>query len=261
MLKKLTIFCVMFLLLFSIIGLAACNNGDELADYKTQAIESLEAYAKSKGQDNYTAENWETIKTIVENGKTTINTAESKEAVDTAKAEAMTAIMTIDEVTKKEKDVMYTLLESSNCCPPFEQSSSYWDNIAPSAVAYEEAIIYFTTATGEYTDDFGGVFVDENGLHNICVVGNRKPVISDYLIYKQVENSFNFLKSIFVGLESESQQFSVWQVSVCEVCNGVIICLESESKIPLLIEYLKTNSLFKKGTLNIFVGENQIVPN
>ncbi|MFA5449550.1 MAG: hypothetical protein WC292_03835 [Clostridia bacterium] len=102
MLKKLTIFCVIFVLLFSVVGLAACNNDDELADYKTQAIASLEAYAESKGQDNYTTENWETIKTIVENGKTTINASESKETVDTAKAEAMSEI----DGVRKEWEIM-----------------------------------------------------------------------------------------------------------------------------------------------------------
>ena len=156
---------------------------------------------------------------------------------------------------------MYTLLESSSCCPEIEQSSSYEGNIVLSTEAYEEAITHFMTDEGSHTDDFGGVFVDENGLHNIYVVGNRKPVTSDYLIYKQAENSLNFLESIVDEMGSKSQQFSIWMVSVCEVCNGVIICLESESQIPLLLEHLKTNGLLKKGVLNIFVGENQVVPN
>lgn len=160
-----------------------------------------------------------------------------------------------------EENEMYTLLESSSCCPEIEQSSSYGGNIVLSTEAYEKAITHFMTADGKHTDDFGGVFVDGNGLHNICVVGNRKPVTSDYLIYKQVENSLNFLESIVDEMGSKSQQFSIWMVSVCEVCNGVIICLESESEIPLLLEHLKTNGLLKKGALNIFVGENQVVPN
>ncbi|MFA5450203.1 MAG: hypothetical protein WC292_07205 [Clostridia bacterium] len=102
MLKKLTVFCVIFILLISVVGLGACNNGDELADYKTQAIASLETYAESKEQDNYTAENWETIKTIVENGKTTINIAKSKEVVDAAKTEARQFIWEVEMRDFKE---------------------------------------------------------------------------------------------------------------------------------------------------------------
>lgn len=160
---------------------------------------------------------------------------------------------------EEEEEEMYTLLESSRCCPQIEQSSSYGDNIALSTTAYEEAVIHFTTADGKPTDDFGGVFVDGNGLHNICVVGNRKPIMSDYLIYKQVENSLNFLEGIVDEIGSKSQEFSVWKASVCEACNGVLICLQDESKISLLIEHLKANNMLNKGTLNIFVGENEIV--
>ena len=44
-------------------------------------------------------------------------------------------------------------------------------------------------------------------------------------------------------------------------CNKVTICLENENKIALIVEHLKTKNLFKKGSLNFFAGENDIVPN
>ena len=160
-----------------------------------------------------------------------------------------------------EMDEMYTLLESSSCCPQSEQSSSYWDNNALSMAAYEAVITHYTTTKGEYTDDFGGVYIDSNGVCNICVVGSREPMTSDYLIFKQVENSYNFLKSIFDELGRRRQEFSIWMSGTCDKCNKVLICLEDEAKISSLIDYLKANNLFKKGTLNIFVGENQIVLN
>lgn len=174
---------------------------------------------------------------------------------------AVLSLVLLASCNLQGKSKMYTLLEGDSCCPEIEKLSPYEDNIILSTEAYEEAITHFMTADGKYTDDFGGVFVDGNGLHNIYVVGNHKPVTSDYLIYKQVENSLNFLNSIVDGMGGKSQQFSIWMVSVCEVCNGVTVCLEDESKIPLLIEHLKTNGLLKKGVLNIFVGENQVVPN
>ena len=143
--------------------------------------------------------------------------------------------------------------------PKIEQSSSYEDNITLSTAAYEEVITHFRTTDGKFTDDFGGVYVDENGLHNICVVGDRKPVTSDYIIYKQVDNAYNFLESIVGNLSIESKRFSIWMISICENCNIVLVCLEDERKISPLIEHLKSNNLFRKGTLNIFVGSNEIV--
>lgn len=160
-----------------------------------------------------------------------------------------------------EKDVMYNLLENSSCFPDVEQSSVYGDNIILSTAAYENVITHFTLDDGKFTDDFGGVYVDENGFHNVCVVGKRRPISSDYLIYKQVENSLNFLESIVDSLERESHDFTIWMMSICDFHNGVIICLENESKIPLILEHLKSNELLKKGTLNIFVGKTQVIPN
>ena len=156
-----------------------------------------------------------------------------------------------------EEGEAYTLLENGSCCPTSEQSGSYWDNIVQSAKAYEKAIARFTRVNGKRTNDFGGVFIDENGLYNICVVGNRKPVSSDYLIYRQVENSYNFLFSVYESVSEVMQEYSVWQAGVCEQCNGVLICLEDESKIASLIKYLQKEKLFKKNVLNIYVGEIQ----
>jgi len=87
----------------------------------------------------------------------------------------------------------WTIVESDTCYP-LVASDSYWDNFGESSTAYEEAIKHFITENGNYTNDFGGVYIDENGIHNICVVGFRRPVKSDYLIYRRVKNSINFFK-------------------------------------------------------------------
>jgi len=171
----------------------------------------------------------------------------------------MTFLLAACENNKNE----WTRLESSECCVAInpELTGAYLDNHSKSTVAYEEAIVYFTTADGKRTDDFGGIFIDENGIYNICVIGNRKPVKSDYLKYKRVKNSYNLLEKIVDELGNRSQEFSIWMASTCETCNRVLICLEEESKIDLLMAHLKVNNLFKKGTLNVFVGTNQIVSN
>ncbi len=160
-----------------------------------------------------------------------------------------------DEMTK------WIMLERSTCCTEQEPSSAYATNINSSTMAYEEAIVHFTTLDGKYTDDFGGVFVDKNGIHNICVVGTHKPVESDYLIYKQVRNSYNFLESIVGEVGRVSQEFSVCTASLCESCNSVVVGISVESNIPLLVANLEAKDLFSKGTLKFYVDENGIIPN
>lgn len=155
-------------------------------------------------------------------------------------------------------DMDWTLIDSSECCETIKKTGAYWENFTQSLAAFENVLTYFTLADGKYSDDFGGVFVDENGIHNICVVGNREPVKSDYLIYKQVDNAYSFLESIGEEIGKNAQEYSIWMVGICQNCNKVLICLENESKIPLLIEYLKSIELFKRGTLNIYVGQNEI---
>ena len=71
---------------------------DSLEAYKTTQKAALEAYAESKGEANYTAENWTAIQSAVTAGKTAIDKAADIAAVDVAFAEAKTAIDAIETV-------------------------------------------------------------------------------------------------------------------------------------------------------------------
>ena len=71
---------------------------DALANKKTETLAALEAYAESKGEANYTAENWTAIQSAVTAGKTAIDKAADIAAVDAAFAEAKTAIDAIETV-------------------------------------------------------------------------------------------------------------------------------------------------------------------
>ena len=71
---------------------------DALANKKTETLAALEAYAESKGEANYTAENWTAIQSAVTTGKTAIDKAADIAAVDVAFAEAKTAIDAIETV-------------------------------------------------------------------------------------------------------------------------------------------------------------------
>ena len=71
---------------------------DALANKKTETFAALEAYAESKGEANYTAENWTAIQSAVTAGKSAIDKAADIAAVDVAFAEAKTAIDAIETV-------------------------------------------------------------------------------------------------------------------------------------------------------------------
>jgi len=74
------------------------DNG--LAAYKTTAQAELEAYAESKGEGNYTAENWAAIEGFVADGKAAVDAAADRAGVDAAVAAAKEAI---DDVSLKEE--------------------------------------------------------------------------------------------------------------------------------------------------------------
>lgn len=107
--KKIIIIGVILVMLFS---LAACK-GNELAEYKAQAKADLEAYAESKGQENYSEDNWAAILGLVEDGKAAVDAAENKTAVDNAVSTAKEEINAIQrEVYDIKLQAKQTYLET-----------------------------------------------------------------------------------------------------------------------------------------------------
>ena len=166
-----------------------------------------------------------------------------------------------DEITG---DYWMRVYNPNDCCTPpitnvpadvrshnSNRSWPVWNN---------EARPHFLTADGRWTDDFGGVFIDGSGIVNISVVGNRRPVRSDYLIYRQVHNSYNFLNSIKDGVAGIMREENVaWGVAVHHRCNRVSIRVGNEKEIYSLIEHLRARNLFKRNTLRIWVGPPPIL--
>ena len=54
----------------------------------------------------------------------------------------------------------------------------------------------FKNSDGEYSDDYGGCFIDDDGIYNICVTNSTKPLDTKHLKYKKVDNSYKTLISI-----------------------------------------------------------------
>jgi len=93
MVKKIISFGVLLVMAFS---LTACVSNiipsNDLAGYKTTAKATLVTYAEEKGEENYPEKAWATIGEVISNGKTAIDTASNKPAVDVAVETAKAAI-------------------------------------------------------------------------------------------------------------------------------------------------------------------------
>jgi len=159
------------------------------------------------------------------------------------------------------KSEEYELLDINECHKVITPTSVYWENHSHSKTEFDAIISGFIDANGKYTDNFGGCFVDGNGFYNVCVIGSYRPTNSNYLVFKQVEHSLNFLNNVYNNAVELEDKYNIWSVEICEVCNKVKLCVENEAQIDLIIKQLKTDELFEKNTLLFYVGENLYTPN
>lgn len=74
---------------------------DELKSYKSEQCERLQCYADRRGRDNFDAESWEEICGLVASGKSEINGAKNKEAVNSVVGKMQGAI---DGVAPKQSE-------------------------------------------------------------------------------------------------------------------------------------------------------------
>lgn len=102
MVKKATGIAVVMLLMFSLLGLVACN-GVSLTDYKADAKADITAHVDSLSQSGYSAENWQLIAQKATEGKAAVDAATDKAGVDDAVERAKTVI---DGVPKEDKMAM-----------------------------------------------------------------------------------------------------------------------------------------------------------
>jgi len=151
----------------------------------------------------------------------------------------------------------FTKSPNSVICALDNKTGHYEENFGKSWAAWEVARKHFYSSHNKWTDDFGGVYIDGNGIVNILVVGSRRPVISNYLIYRQVLNSYNFLERVLNEISDIMTEFTIWQAGICEIHNKILVCLEYEREIHSLISHLKTKNLFKQNTLKIFVEKRE----
>lgn len=98
MLKRTFNIMVVVVIMLGILGLTACYEPN-LDEYKASKSSELQDYADAKGEISYSTDGWMAIGNIVTQGKTEIEAATKKFAVDKAVKVALDAI---DEVPQEE---------------------------------------------------------------------------------------------------------------------------------------------------------------
>jgi hypothetical protein len=83
----------------------------------------------------------------------------------------------------------YKILKKENCCKTGELSKDYHKNNSISQKEFEIAMNNFKNSEGEYSDDYGGCFIDDQGLLNICFVDDLQLLVKNFYIN-------NFIKKL-----------------------------------------------------------------
>jgi uncharacterized repeat protein (TIGR02543 family) len=148
---------------------------------------------------------------------------------------------------------------------PADSSDDYLSNVNRSLALYDKVInsyIVEKTYSKErelitYSEDFAGVFIDEQGILNLGVISAQKEInklqtqsqYAGQIIYKQFTYPYNYLQKIMSGIEAVMLENNVLAVGIDDKLNQVFVELTSENDLDNIISYLRNNDLYDEGAL------------
>lgn len=142
-------------------------------------------------------------------------------------------------------------------------SVEYFANVNRSVELREQAVSPYIARTAEqdgkkftvYSDDFAGVFIDEQGFLNIAVVGEpqQKSRYGGQVIYKQFAFSYNYLQKVMNAVENVIDGYSIRAVGIDDLFNYVFIEMNDENDVAKIIEYLQRENLYEADALSFEV--------
>lgn len=147
-------------------------------------------------------------------------------------------------------------------------AAEYYDNVNKSLNVYDMAMKLYTTKTPDcggagdttvYSDNFGGIYIDNKGLLNIGVVGLQK-IKKDFdnqVIYKPQKFSYNYLSKILSEITLVMLDYDIYSVAVDENLNRVDVCLSEENNISRITELLQQKDIYEKEALNFVLKPNE----
>ena len=147
-------------------------------------------------------------------------------------------------------------------------SEVYYGRVNRSIELYDQAMAPFIVQTrslnvtndeyeADYSDEFAGVFIDDEGFLNIGVTGstNRFSDFNGQVFYKKFDHSYNFLLTVQESITGIMNSVDIHRVSIDEKNNEVDVYLQEED-IDQVIGYLQSKNLFNDSSIEFIVDSN-----
>ena len=131
------------------------------------------------------------------------------------------------------------------------QNSDRSIEIANEALSEYRSEIFSMNGAKEYaySDDYSGVYIDDDGILNVCIVfGSQKKgqEFDDQVIYREQRFSYNYLKEVEKTVISLMEDSSIFSVGIKQSRNQVDVSLREERDIENIISCLTKKELCKK---------------
>ncbi len=116
--------------------------------------------------------------------------------------------------------------------------------------------------TTEYSDDFAGVFIDDDGILNIGVVADKAQIQSlqttselcEQAIYREDTYTYNYLQEIMSVIEPKMEEYGIFTIGISERDNNVFVDLGNEDSSHKIVAFLEEKGLYSRDALSFRVN-------
>ena len=151
-----------------------------------------------------------------------------------------------------------------------DNSSLYYENCNKSILIFNDVVQAFKNENklrsgdlnNNYSDNYAGSYLDENGILNVGYVDDvNLPTYDNQVIYIKRNYSYNLLLEIQNAVTTKMIDYNVNSVSLDEQSNKVNVYLSEPEDANLLISYLRENNLYFSKAINIIIdAESELIP-
>jgi len=110
-----------------------------------------------------------------------------------------------------------------------------------------------------YTDNFSGIFIDNQGLLNIALVSGLSRNIwysfigNDQIIFLEATYSYNHLSMIKNVILPLMEKYEIFELGVCDRYNHVFVYLTCKSNSFKIINFLREYGIYSESSINFII--------
>lgn len=145
-------------------------------------------------------------------------------------------------------------------------SEEYFSNVNQSVEFREQVLNPYIVGNAEYngkeftvySDDFAGVYIDNQGILNIAVISGlqQTSLYGEQVLYKQVTFSYNYLQKVMNAVEDMMDFSSIIAVGIDDMLNHVFVEMNDEGDMNQIIEHLQRDNLYESEAIIFEVDAN-----